>query len=51
MRAIYIGQKLTLLKINGLRSENQKTKKTNDVYHHAPLIRRIEVQPRKRREI
>lgn len=36
-RAIYIGQKVTLLKINGLRSENQKTKKINDGGNHAPL--------------
>lgn len=51
MRAIYIGQKVTLLKINGLRFENQKQKCPNDGGVHAPLILDIEVQSLKSTEI
>lgn len=38
MRAIYIGQKSTLLKINGLSSKKQKSKKSSNRNHDAPLI-------------
>jgi hypothetical protein len=51
MRVIYIGQKHTLLKINALRSEKQKIKKTNGVWQHAPLICDNAVHPLERAEI
>nr|DAR63095.1 MAG TPA: hypothetical protein [Caudoviricetes sp.] len=47
----YIGENLTLLCFNGLRSKNQKTKKINDGGKHAPLTLGIEVQPLKSTEI
>jgi len=47
----YIGKNLTLLCFNGLRSENQKTKKMNGVYQDAPLKVGKSVQNPKSREI
>lgn len=51
MGVIYIGKNLTLLKINDLYFEQRKIKSSNSVWHHAPLIFDIEVQPLKRAEI
>lgn len=46
-----MGQKVTLLEINELRSERVKIKSPNDGNQHAPLILDIEVQPLKSTEI
>ena len=51
MGVIYIGKNLTLLKIKDLYFEQRKTKSSNSVWHHAPLIFDNEVQPFKWAEI